>query len=221
MKKTVFFLVFSSIVLTGFGQTEQALKTFKLGVSTNVSQLNLTDYYEWRDFLCFEGCGVSDFGSGHSFSVGLTGSFGLSNKVEVLTGLEYAQKSYYEEGFDFFSQYRIRRNLKYLQIPVIMRYKFYSTETQKIQTYVDLGVNGLFNINQGKEEATYEDSLKDLGFNVQSGLGLAINFEKFTLAVGPQFSYAISNLGANGHTDGPDKNKLRPYEIGLGISIFK
>lgn len=217
----MFFLVFTSIALIGFGQNTQADKQIKLGISVSAGQNNFTDFYEWRDFLCFEGCGVTGYEAGYSYTIGLTGSFSLNEKLELISGLEYAQKNYYEEGFDFFNTYRIERNLKYLQVPVLARYKFYSTDSKKVQAFVDLGVNVLVNVNTDKEEFTFEETLRDVGISAQTGLGLAINFEKFTLAVGPQFSYAVTNLGAKGHTDGPDNNKLRPYEIGLGIRILR
>lgn len=206
--------------LTGFSQNEQANKKIKLGLNASVSQIHFTDIYEWRDFLCFEGCAVNDLESNYGFTIGLTGSYSLNDKLEVISGLQYAQKSYYEEGFNFFSTYRIKRTIKYIQVPALLRYKFYSTDTKKVQAFADFGVNTLFNINTNMEEQTYESYLKGVGLSAQTGLGLAINFEKFTMAVGPQLSYAVSNLGAKDHTDGPDKNKLRPIELGIGLSVF-
>lgn len=223
MKKILLLVALLGTLSFGYSQNQQADRVIKLGVSAKASQIQLTDFYEWRDFLCFEGCSVSGYDPDYSYSVGLAASVNLGKNLEVVTGLEYTQKAYWEEGFDFFFQYRLRRVLKYMEVPALVRYKFYQTETKKVQAYFDLGFNTLININQGKEEFTYEATLKNVGISGQAGIGLAINLREVTIAVGPHFSYALTNFGAKGH-DGdaiPDKNILRPYGLGLGVSILR
>ena len=167
-----------------------------------------------------------------NLNVGAAVMYGLSPKVDLETGLYYTKKGFYAEpSFD----YEVTCNLYYLEIPVMVGYKWEVSDPLKINfmagPYVAYGVNGktktkLSNVvyntttnepaeNNESEKTINTDSFED-GFNrFDSGVKASINFTiKKDFLLGVTYEHGFANV-----SDTKDDAFNRTVALTLGFNF--
>ncbi|MBO4804664.1 MAG: PorT family protein [Paludibacteraceae bacterium] len=172
-----------------------------------------------------------------NLNVGAAVMYGLSPKVDLETGLYYTKKGFYAEPP---LDYEVTCNLYYLEIPVMVGYKWEVSDPLKINfmagPYVAYGVNGKTKAKLGLE--TYEptgnnesektesgnnesektintDSFED-GFNrFDSGVKASINFTiKKDFLLGVTYEHGFANV-----SDTKDDAFNRTVALTLGFNF--
>ena len=167
-----------------------------------------------------------------NLNVGAAVMYGLSPKVDLETGLYYTKKGFYAEPSP---DYEVTCNLYYLEIPVMVGYKWEVSDPLKINfmagPYVAYGVNGktkakLSNVvyntttnepaeNNESEKTINTDSFED-GFNrFDSGVKASINFTiKKDFLLGVTYEHGFANV-----SDTKDDAFNRTVALTLGFNF--
>lgn len=167
-----------------------------------------------------------------NLNVGAAVMYGLSPKVDLETGLYYTKKGFYAEPSP---DYEVTCNLYYLEIPVMVGYKWEVSDPLKINfmagPYVAYGVNGktktkLSNVvyntttnepaeNNESEKTINTDSFED-GFNrFDSGVKASINFTiKKDFLLGVTYEHGFANV-----SDTKDDAFNRMVALSLGFNF--
>ncbi|MBP5456647.1 MAG: PorT family protein [Paludibacteraceae bacterium] len=167
-----------------------------------------------------------------NLNVGAAVMYGLSPKVDLETGLYYTKKGFYAEPSP---DYEVTCNLYYLEIPVMVGYKWEVSDPLKINfmagPYMAYGVNGktktkLSNVvyntttnepaeNNESEKTINTDSFED-GFNrFDSGVKASINFTiKKDFLLGVTYEHGFANV-----SDTKDDAFNRTVALTLGFNF--
>lgn len=205
-----------------------AQSNFQWGLYTQMSQGNISEIYEWRNFLCFEGCSSVGHQPAFSYEVGLNGQWAISGKANFEVRMGYSRFNYIEEetwsdGANFFVR-ETKRELQHLTLGLGIQYEVLPLGNGQGQLYVFGGLQGMWNANQEIDFGliNYEGTIAAWNSLGELGLGLNWSFGKIQLQAGPHFRFALNNFGKSPEERNRNTtlDKLHPRELGIRLAVL-
>lgn len=205
-----------------------AQSNFSWGVYTQLGQGNISEIYEWRNYLCFEACSSEGHKGAFSYEVGLTGQLAVGRKAKILTTLGYSRFNYIEEeswsdGAGFYIR-DTRRQLQHLTLGLGLQHQIFSWGNQPKQLYMTGGLLGMWNANQEVDFGliNFEGTIGEWNAMAEIGLGVSGSIGKMQWLLGPNFRFALNNFAkpleeSNRNTP---LDQLRPRELGLRMTLL-
>src|SRR5690554_13288 len=147
---------------------------------------------------------------------GLQGSYGFSEKLELILGLAYIDKGYNEKTIGFGPTDGLVTGIShwwfaYFSVPVKIQYNF---KNGKWKWYAAGGIENDFNFD-GNGFYIYKDFAQSAVFNL--GVSRLIS-ERFRIGLEPTYRAAIQTYGTQNGGNRPD---LDPYSFGLKLILTK
>ncbi|MEZ5043164.1 MAG: outer membrane beta-barrel protein [Saprospiraceae bacterium] len=224
MRKYYFLSICISV---GFGQLQaQEGRALSWGVFASFNQSSIQEIYEWRDFLCFEGCSSVGHQPGRSYEVGLVSELKLKKRWSADVTFGYANLFYIEEetwsdGAGFFTR-EVERTLKNLSLGLGLQYALFQFKAKQQEIYLRGGITNLFNLNErGTGYYTFENTLKNWSQMGEVEMGIKWPIGNTWVEFGPHWRFALSNFAKS--REGireTDFNQLQPQEIGLKLRFL-
>lgn len=223
--KSILFLLFV-IGLAPFYTNAQS--NFQWGVYTQLGQGNIADIYEWRNFLCFEGCSSVGHKPAFSYEVGLNGQWAVTSKARIEARIGYSRFNYIEaetwsDGANFYVR-DTKRELQHISLGLGLQYQLLSLGSGQRQLYVFGGLQGMWNANQEVDFGliNYEGTIREWNSLAEVGLGISWAVGKFQLQTGPHFRFAMNNFGKSPEEQNRSTtlDKLHPRELGLKLVVL-
>jgi len=202
--------------------------TFKWGIYSQFDQGNISEIYEWRNFLCFEGCSSVGHKAAFSYQLGLAAQYLVSEKTRVELKLGYNAFNYIEEetwsdGAGFFVR-DTKRNLQHLSVGVGLQYRLLSLGKGSRHLYASGGVEALWNTQQEVDfgNINYAGTIGEWNSLGEIGLGVAWSIGKIELQTGAHISLALNNFARplDETVRETDFDQLRPQTLGLKILVL-
>lgn len=218
------------LLLTCFGLSigVSGQNTFQWGIYSHFNQGNISEIYEWRNFLCFEGCSSVGHKAAFSYELGLTGQWAVGSKSKIEAKLGYSRLNYIEEetwsdGANFFVR-DTKRELQHLSFGLGLQYQVLSLGSEQRQLYVFGGLQGMWNANQEVDFGliNYEGTIGEWNSLAEVGLGLNWSLGKIQLQTGPHFRFALNNFGKSPAEQNRSTtlDKLSPRELGIRLVVL-
>lgn len=221
--------LFAAFLITWLGTLYlNAQSNFSWGVYTQLGQGNISEIYEWRNYLCFEACSSEGHKGAFSYEVGLTGQLALGRKAKLLTSLGYSRFNYIEEeswsdGAGFYIR-DTRRQLQHLTLGLGLQHQLFSWGNKPKQLYMTGGLLGMWNANQEVDFGliNFEGTIGEWNAMAEVGLGVSGSIGKMQWQLGPSFRFALNDFAkpleeSNRNTP---FDQLRPRELGLRITLL-
>lgn len=223
MKKTCLIIIGILPIIISNGQ----IKKFSIGINGS------SDFYNYQ-FNQNEVTNI-DYNSLINFSSGISVHYNLNEKFTTKTGLLYSKKDFianfnwqlYDDVPDPAFNKESEMILRYLDIPLLITYKF--VNRNKISLFASTGLGTSFLINEkeisimqdGTEKETdfwkslYRTEFNPILFNIDFGIGLNYNINEIVfLSIEPYYRY-----GLNKFSDEILKSNPMSYGLKLGVHL--
>lgn len=205
-----------------------AQANFRWGLYTQLSQGNISDIYEWRNFLCFEACSSEGHKSAFSYEVGLLGQLSMGKKMNVQASLGYSRFNYIEEeswsdGAGFYIR-DTKRQLQHLTLGLGLQYNVMSWGSTQKQVYISGGIQGMWNAKQEVDFGmiNFEGTIAEWNSMAEFGIGVKGMLGKTQWQAGPYFRLALNNFAKPlaESTRITSFDQLSPRELGIKLAVL-
>jgi hypothetical protein len=146
-------------------------KNVTFGVRAGLNMSNLTD--DEIDYFIIDRL--------NSFHVGVNVDYNINKSFALESGVFFTDKGFVDEGYSFGSYHRY-----FIQVPVMVRFKFYVSEDFNIQ----LKAGGFGAPIVGSNSGSYVLEYNDFDAGLIGGIG--ISYKNFYL--GAQYEYGLTDI---------------------------
>lgn len=219
--------IFLYLGLTWLSMTGlQAQSNFKWGGYLHLNQGNISNIYEWRNYLCIEGCTSVGRQAAFSYEWGLMGQFFIQSKTRLELKIGYQNFSYieqetYSDGANFFLR-DTERNLEHLLLGVAVQQRLLTLGRDTRHLYISGGLQWLWNTQQEEnfEVNSFAGTVRAWNSLAEVGGGITWHIGRLQFQTGPHFRIALNNFAKTKELINQDFDQLRPQEIGLRFVVL-
>lgn len=215
MKKIVLVVLLAGWIFGGYAQE------VKFGVKAGMNMTSLGS--DFKDAL--EGF---DQKTKIGFHIGAFVDLGITENFYIQPGLYYSNKGAKFEAKEN-SDYKVKVNLSYLEIPILASYRFRLSDNMKLHIntgpYLAYGLGGKFKFEPSELEEAMDGDVKafdeDEGdlkrFDFGWSFGAGVNFS--AVYVGLKYDLGFSNIAGDSYDEVDVKIHNRNFSVSVGYTF--
>jgi len=229
MKKLFPFLILVFLSCQVFGQSNNQMPAFEIGLSSTVGNFGLNETFHSETFpRCFEGCATTGSNPSRSFSIGISGRYNFNTTFSIIAGFAYSSNSYNEEftgsnGASNFTR-NTRRQFDFLDVPVLVHANLFALPGTKISFFTETGIINNFNLTGKFPNSDSNIELNHYGISGSVSAGLRLHTTKLNIEVAPFYTHSFSSYGQDVRASETTQNftptDFRPHYMGIKLNLL-
>lgn len=229
MKKLLLSLILVFLSCQVFGQSNNQMPAFEIGLSSTVGSFGLNETFHSETFpRCFEGCAITGSNPSRSFSIGINGRYNFNTTFSIISGFTYASNSYNEEftgstGASSFTR-KTQRQFDFLEVPVLVHTNIAAIPGSRISFFAETGIINNFNLTGKFPNPDSNIDLNNYGISGSVSAGLRLNTKRLNIEVAPFYTHSFSSYGKDVKPSEFSENytpvNFRPHSMGIKLNLL-